>query len=177
MARHCLKSGGSYRFQPAYYNSERLGGYDVSQTISLGGKNEDNGGCGWKNDWALLILRTKPNRGYLGFRAVTNAMSNANLDWWNYGYPQDKSGSGQLPYSHNGFKVKKTTGCGSSEGGALETTVDSFGGQSGGPIWLNQDGGAYQYGVHVGAVKGVRAIASHGSTLINAIVKARKDFP
>ncbi|KAL8381871.1 hypothetical protein RB595_005900 [Gaeumannomyces hyphopodioides] len=177
MARHCLTSGASYRFQPAYYNSERLGGFDVTHSINVPGDNGDNGGCGWKDDWALLIIRTKPNLGYLGFRYMTDAMSDAALNWWNYGYGQDKHSSGQHPYSHNGFRVKKTTGCSSSEGGALEHYADTFGGNSGGPIWLNQDGGAYQYGVHVGAVRGVRAIASHGGTLINAIIKARNDFP
>ncbi|KAL8314308.1 hypothetical protein RB593_008103 [Gaeumannomyces tritici] len=177
MARHCLTSGASYRFQPAYYNSERLGGFDVSHTIHVPGENADNDGCGWKNDWAILIISTKPNYGFLGFRYMTDAMSNAALNWWNYGYGQDKQASGQHPYSHNGFRVKKTTGCGSSEGGALEHYADTFGGNSGGPVWLNEADGSYQYGVHVGAVRGVRAIASHGATLINAIIKARNDFP
>ncbi|KAL8411662.1 hypothetical protein RB596_001078 [Gaeumannomyces avenae] len=155
----------------------RVVSFDVSHTIHVPGDNADNDGCGWKNDWAILIISTKPNYGFLGFRYMTDAMSNAALNWWNYGYGQDKHASGQHPYSHNGFRVKKTTGCGSSEGGALEHYADTFGGNSGGPVWLNEADGSYQYGVHVGAVRGVRAIASHGATLINAIIKARNDFP
>ncbi|KAL8344041.1 hypothetical protein RB601_004521 [Gaeumannomyces tritici] len=173
-ARHCVVDGASYTFSPAYYNGDRFPTAFATLVIRIPGKNEDNGGCGWKDDWALFILNRNPGNGYLGFKTFPDRLSGASADWWNYGYPGDKSPSG--PYAQNRFKVRKNPGCGSSEGGALLSDVDAAGGQSGGPIWIPESDGRYQYAVLVGG-SSQNTILSHGSALLNAIVAARRDYP
>lgn len=98
-ARHCIVDGASYTFSPAYYNGDRFPTSFATLIIRIPGKNEDNGGCGWKDDWALFILNRNPGNGYLGFKTFPDSLSGASADWWNYGYPGDKSPSG--PYAQN----------------------------------------------------------------------------
>ncbi|KAL8377689.1 hypothetical protein RB595_008398 [Gaeumannomyces hyphopodioides] len=173
-ARHCIVDGASYTFSPAYYNGDRFPTSFATLVIRIPGNNEDNGGCGWKDDWALFILNRNPGNGYLGFKTFPDSLSGASADWWNYGYPGDKSPSGT--YAQNRFKVRKSPGCGSSEGGALVSDADAAGGQSGGPVWIPESDGRYQYAVLVGG-SSQSTILSHGSALLNAIVGARRDYP
>lgn len=61
-------------------------------------------------------------------------------------------------------------------GGPLETDADGIPGQSGGPLWLEQDGSPYLYGVLSGVGEEGTGFAS-GQNLVNAISKARADYP
>lgn len=100
-ARHCILDGAAFVFSPAYASGDRLRTTYATHVLHLPGKEKQpTGWCDFSEDWAILRLNDDLGYGYLGYKLVEDAMSGADLDWWTYGYPQDRDG-GQVPYAQN----------------------------------------------------------------------------
>jgi V8-like Glu-specific endopeptidase len=185
-ARHCLKSGGAYTFSPAYYAGERYGAATATHVLHIDADAgaKANGTCGYADDWAILVLDRdlSGTNGYLGVKAVDEPALLDRDVFWNYGYPQDRNSTGQLPFVNHSFRAfrSKTTAatCPGGRAPPLLHMGDSSPGQSGSPVWLEPDaeGRRYQYGVHV-ASSAANGIMSRGPAWINAVVAARRKFP
>ncbi|KAI6261679.1 hypothetical protein MCOR27_001046 [Pyricularia oryzae] len=175
-ARHCILDGAAFVFSPAYASGDRLRTTYATHVLHLPGKEKQpTGWCDFSEDWAILRLNDDLGYGYLGYKLVEDAMSGADLDWWTYGYPQDRDG-GQVPYAQNRFKIKKVGTCNGDPATPLDSTADAFGGQSGSPVWIPESGGRYQYGVLV-AITAQSTLISNGPALLNGIIATRRDWP
>ncbi|KAJ4172593.1 hypothetical protein NW754_002795 [Fusarium falciforme] len=154
-AKHCVPPEGvTTRFQPMYF---------------------DGGGpCFQMEDWAIFILadRLGDSFGYLGATTIDCDAQKKKPIFLHVGYPGDKGSS--KPYRQEGISVVRCADC--APGGPLETDADGIPGQSGGPLWLEQDGTPYLYGVLSGVGEEGTGFAS-GQNLVNAISKARADYP
>ncbi len=101
------------------------------------------------NDYGAIILpansRPGATTGYFGFGTRSDAFLQAsalNLS----GYPGDKGGNQQW------YMAQRPTGVSSR---VITYNIDTFGGQSGAPVWVFQDGKRYGVGVHTnGALSG-----------------------
>ncbi|KAM0426567.1 hypothetical protein ACHAPT_008259 [Fusarium lateritium] len=171
-AKHCVPPEGvTTRFQPMYYDGERAGGSDAIKIIDM---EQGDGPCFQMEDWAIFILadRLGDSFGYLGATTIDcDAQKNKPI-FLHVGYPGDKGLS--KPYRQEGISVVRCADC--APGGPLETDADGIPGQSGGPLWLEQDGSPYLYGVLSGVGSEGSGFAS-GQNLVNAISKARSDYP
>ncbi|KAJ4220976.1 hypothetical protein NW759_007046 [Fusarium solani] len=171
-AKHCVPPEGvTTRFQPMYFDGERAGGSDSIEIIDM---EQGDGPCFQMEDWAIFILadRLGDSFGYLGATTIDcDAQKNKPI-FLHVGYPGDKGSS--KPYRQEGISVVRCADC--APGGPLETDADGIPGQSGGPLWLEQDGPPYLYGVLSGVGEEGTGFAS-GQNLVNAISKARADYP
>ncbi|KAK8085945.1 trypsin-like cysteine/serine peptidase domain-containing protein [Apiospora phragmitis] len=131
-AKHCYQPGVPYRFNPAYDNGEVLPGSYATRVI-LSSDPASGGPCNEKEDWALFVLDAKlgDQLGYLGAKVYDAASQAGRAVFFNYGYPQDKSG-GSRPYRMEGISVtRKEPRCDST--GPLDTDMDVSPGNSRGP--------------------------------------------
>lgn len=103
-AKHCLVSGQSGTFSPGFDNGARLGSGAVTTVITSG--YEWGTPCGWKGDWAILILdrRLGDERGYFGVKLPERSKVD-NPMFHHIGYPGDRDG-GNRPYRTNGNTVQ-----------------------------------------------------------------------
>ncbi|KAL2672569.1 hypothetical protein Neosp_013282 [[Neocosmospora] mangrovei] len=171
-AKHCVPPEGvTTRFQPKYFDGERAGGSDAIKIIDM---EQGDGPCFQMEDWAIFILadRLGDSFGYLGATTINCDAQKSKPIFLHVGYPGDKGSS--KPYRQEGISVVRCADC--APGGPLETDADGIPGQSGGPLWLDQNGSPYLYGVLSGVGEEGTGFAS-GQNLVNAISKARADYP
>ncbi|KAM5349813.1 hypothetical protein ACJ41O_006318 [Fusarium nematophilum] len=195
-AKHCIPGGNATtRFQPMYLDGERAGGSQVIDIIQM---EQGEGSCFQKEDWAIFILadRLGDEFGYLGAKTIdcdaqkdkpifvcfpicrtlfslqiSKLNANFYLAKFHQGYPGDKGLD--KPYHQEGISVSRCADC--VPGGPLETDADAIPGQSGGPLWNDEEGAPYLYGVLSGTGDVGSGFAS-GDNLVNAITKARIDY-
>ncbi|KAF4460682.1 major facilitator superfamily transporter [Fusarium albosuccineum] len=171
-AKHCVPpSGVTTRFQPMYFDGERAGGSQATDVITM---EQGDGSCFQMEDWAIFILadRLGDQFGYLGAKTVDCDAQKDKPIFLHFGYPGDKGL--EKSYRQEGISVKRCADC--TPGGPLETDADGIPGQSGGPLWAEEDGAPYLYGVLSGTSDQGSGFAS-GNNLVNAISKARSDYP
>ncbi|KAK4216754.1 trypsin-like cysteine/serine peptidase domain-containing protein [Rhypophila decipiens] len=171
-AKHCqIPAGGSGRFAPSYYDGERLGGSNVVAVISMA---QGSGSCNQKEDWAIFVLADPigDQTGYLGAKVIDCDAQKNRAMFFHQGYPGDKGAS--RPYRQEAISVSRCADC--EPGGPLETDADAVPGQSGGPLWLFENGSRFVYGVASGTSSIGTGFAS-GANFVNAIARARQDFP
>ncbi|KAF9869722.1 glutamyl endopeptidase [Colletotrichum karsti] len=172
-ARHCIPGEGvSARFQPAYDNGEVLGGYDVS--VVFHATYGQTGWCANGYDWAIFVLAEKAGtaNGWLGLKTVNPDTQLNKPLFFHYGYPGDKGGS--RPYRQESITATAATGC--DRGSPVVTDTDSAGGQSGGPVWIYEDGSRYLYAIHVGSTD-TFSVAAGGPSLFDGFGILLKDYP
>ncbi|TLD24173.1 hypothetical protein PspLS_06998 [Pyricularia sp. CBS 133598] len=175
-ARHCILDGAAFIFSPAYARGDRLRTTYATHVLHLPGKEKPaTSWCDYTADWAILRLNDDLGNGYLGYKLFEDNMSGANLDWWTYGYPQDRDG-GEVPYAQNRFNIRKSGNCNGDPATPLDSTIDAFGGQSGSPVWIPESDGRYQYGVVV-AITSQSTLITNGPALLNGIMATRRDWP
>ncbi|KAK8080327.1 hypothetical protein PG997_008145 [Apiospora hydei] len=177
-ARHCHFPEIPYYFAPAYNGGEVLPGAQVT-TVLMPAEPFPEGACGEPYDWAIFIL-DKPlgeQLGYLGANSIDDSKRGKPI-FYNYGYPGDKD-SGSRPYRQQSITVSTEKRCDAT--GPLDTDADTSQGQSGGPLWLEEDGNIWQYGVFslLWWVNGVYAMASFasGDGFVAGVVHARETWP
>ncbi|TDZ44716.1 Glutamyl endopeptidase [Colletotrichum trifolii] len=172
-ARHCIPHAGvSARFQPAYDNGEPYGGYDVTLVVHAAYGQE--GWCANTYDWAIFVLGDKAGtaNGWLGLKIVNPDTQLNRAMFFNYGYPGDKGAN--RPYRQEGITATAATYC--DRGSPVITDTDSAGGQSGGPVWINENGERYLYAIHVGSGADF-SVAAGGTSFLNAYGNLLKDYP
>ena len=183
-AKHCAPSGEenvgvSVRFMPAFDQGERLGGAGVTDVISLAGYSVGNDpvtSCDWKEDWAIFILNSDlgNQHGYLGALLVSDE-DTGKPDFSNYGYPGDL-GNGARPYRSTGNTIHPGPYTCDAYG-PYESDADIAGGQSGGPIWKDDESGTpFLYAV-VSGTSSTHSIFSGGDNLLKFILSTREDWP
>ena len=156
-----------------------VGYYFVSNIIHLptNAQPTDPSGddCFWKEDWAVLILeqRAGDTLGSLGVKVVNEGTQLNRPMFFNLGYPQDVGGT-QRPYRQEGITIRRASGC--EPTGPINTDADLTPGNSGGPLWLLENGVRYQYGM-CSAGSPVASLFSGGNRWLAAVNKARSDFP
>lgn len=193
VARHCVKSDNlqaarKVKFSPNHFNRTRLAESYVTDAII---PERIYGGiyCYEANDWAVLILadRLGDKYGYLGVKAVdcktqTNEplfvctpsfiRNSTNKTQSHVGYPQDK-GWGVPTLQAESISIKECQLCAP---GSLRTDADGTIGQSGGPLFIVEDGLPWLYGVsstHYLTNNGFAA----GPDLVKVVALARKEYP
>ncbi|KAK7753421.1 hypothetical protein SLS62_004712 [Diatrype stigma] len=179
-AKHCApqdNQGVSLRFMPAYYDGETEPGAYVTTMIYLPGysvNDPDANACDIKEDWSIFILDTRlgDQLGYLGAKVIDSSLV-AKPSFLHLGYPGDLA-NGERPYRQDKITVRDRFDC--SATGGLSTDADVSGGMSGGPIWYNDNGSRYQYGV-LSATSATETVFASGDNWINAVVYARQNWP
>ncbi|KAM7188384.1 Trypsin-like cysteine/serine peptidase domain containing protein [Naviculisporaceae sp. PSN 640] len=171
-AKHCMPpAGGSGRFAPSYYDGERKGGSNVVAVISMA---QGTGACNQKEDWAIFVLADPigDSTGYLGAKVIDCDAQKNRAMFFHLGYPGDKGAV--RPYRQEGITVTRCADC--EPGGPLETDADAVPGQSGGPLWLLENGSRFVYGV-ASATSSIGTGFASGANFVNAIARARQDYP
>ncbi|KAH7262881.1 trypsin-like cysteine/serine peptidase domain-containing protein [Fusarium tricinctum] len=178
VARHCVKSDNlqavrKAKFSPSHFNGTRLGESYVTDAIM---PDRIIGGifCYEANDWAVLILadRLGDKLGYLGVKAV-DCETQANKPMFSHvGYPQDK-GWGVPTLQAESISIKE---CHTCTIGSVRTDADGTIGQSGGPLFIVEDGLPWLYGVSSTHYLTNNGFAT-GPELVKAVTLARKEYP
>jgi V8-like Glu-specific endopeptidase len=166
------------KFQPNYYDGERLGSayatvvYHIPTNAEPSTPSADP--CFWKEDWAIMILdqRLGDKYGYLGAKIVANDQLNRAM-FFNFGYPGDKSNTVR-PWRQEQITIRGNSRCEAT--GPMDTDADIAGGNSGGPLWLLENGSRYQYAMCSAGGADV-SIHSGGNNWLNAVINLRKDQP
>lgn len=142
--------------------------------------------CGFKGDWAILILdqRLGQRNGYFGVRQASNSSEFVEQEIFTHvGYPGDLDG-GSRPYRVDGNPIYENppgrTQFDCDEFGPFYTDTDCMGGQSGGPIWEMDGDDAFIWGTL--AVTGVNDGTAwsgwgSGDEMLGAIDFALSEFP
>lgn len=137
--------------------------------------------CGFKNDWAILILdrRLGDELGFLGAKLPEQGK---NYEHFHVGYPGDKENGLQMwrsPHKENMILEDRSWGC--DHTGPFFTRTDSMGGQSGGARWqVDDDGKPYVWGtLSVGLAVGSDAVFgwASGNRMMDGINRARSEYP
>lgn len=144
-ARHCWAPNVPYHFAPAYNGGEVFGGAEVTEVLMLTEKDIPEGVCAENADWAIFVLdrRLGEAQGFLGANTIDSAHVERPL-FYNIGYPGDLDGASR-PYRQQSISVYSKQRCDAN--GPLDTNADASLGQSGGPLWLEENGNYWQYGV------------------------------
>ncbi|KAK6853033.1 hypothetical protein PG995_011584 [Apiospora arundinis] len=144
-ARHCWTPNVPYHFAPAFNGVEVLQGAEVTEILMLKDTDLPTGICSQNTDWAIFVLdrRLGEPMGFLGANTIDSAHVEKPL-FYNYGYPGDRDGASR-PYRQQSISVYNQLRCDAN--GPLDTDADASSGQSGGPLWLEEDGNYWQYGV------------------------------
>ncbi|GKT40599.1 uncharacterized protein ColSpa_00780 [Colletotrichum spaethianum] len=172
-ARHCIPGEGvGARFQPAFYDGEVLGGYDV--TVIFRPNYGQEGWCANAYDWAIFVLGEKAGQtnGWLGLKTVDPDTQLNQAMFFHYGYPGDKGA--RHPYRQEAITASAATWC--DRGSPVVVDADIAGGQSGGPFWLYENGDRYLYGVVVGGNDEITVVAG-GPSLFEGYGILLKDYP
>lgn len=176
-AKHCLVSGASGTFAPSFDNGPRLGSGQV--TLAVTTNLEWGTPCGWKGDWAVLILdnRLGDQQGYMGVKLPDPGLQDRAI-FNHIGYPGDRD-SGNRPYRTPGNTVQSFRPWDCDSTGPFYTDTDTMGGQSGGPHWQD-DGGPYIWGtLSVTFGQGTVAWAGWGSgnQMLDTVSSLRSQYP
>ncbi|KAH8892989.1 hypothetical protein GQ53DRAFT_615686, partial [Thozetella sp. PMI_491] len=172
-ARHCIVDGVTHaRFQPAYNNGEVLGGSDVIAMF-----RPDYGQTGWcanSYDWSIFVLndRLGDKYGTLGLKTVNPDTQLNQAMFFHYGYPGDKGGN--QPYRQEAISASAATWC--DRGSPVVTDADSAEGQSGGPLWILENGLRFVYAAIVGGNDAI-TVGAGGPSLMQGYPIVMKDYP
>jgi V8-like Glu-specific endopeptidase len=121
----------------------------------------------------IIDKRLGDSLGFLATKLIVSSQQNQ-AQFFHLGYPGDKQPSTRRSYRQEAISATRINECDSN--GPFATDADAMGGQSGGPIWILENGTRFQYGM----------CSSGGSTStsftgmqpwINAVAKARTDYP
>lgn len=177
-AKHCLTSDATGTFAPSFDNQPRFGESKVTNVVTTG--IEWGSPCGWKNDWAILIIdqRMGDDRGFFGLQLPSKSMVDKPI-FQHLGYPGDRD-NGKRPYlvKENTIQSFRQWDCDIT--GPFYTDTDCAGGQSGGPLWENRPDGSYIWGtLSVTFEAGQTAWAGWGSgaDMIREVQRLRREFP
>jgi hypothetical protein len=99
------------------------------------------GDCAVKDDWATFILdaRLGEQLGYLGAKTFDTGAQLNKVQFFHYGWPQDRSVGGMQPTRQEGISAQ-SVGTGCEPGGSLRTDTDVALGSLGGPLWAVENG-------------------------------------
>jgi V8-like Glu-specific endopeptidase len=177
-AKHCLVEGASGTFAPGFDNGARLGSGQVTLWVTTG--IEWGTPCGWKGDWAVLILdnRLGDQYGYFGAKLPDPGLKDRAI-FNHIGYPGDRD-NGNRPYRTPGNTVQSFRPWDCDSTGPFYTDTDCMGGQSGGPHWQDDNGSPYIWGtLSVTFGQGSTAWAGWGSgnEMLDTIGRLRAEFP
>lgn len=179
-AKHCLVNGVSGTFSPGFDNGAPFGTAQVTNVITSG--YEWGTPCGWKGDWAVLILnqRLGENVGYFGAKIADHSLVDRAI-FDHVGYPGDRD-NGNRPYRTNGNPIqgfRSNWDCDST--GPYYTDTDCMGGQSGGPHWENTNSGPMIWGTLSVTFDAGNDVAwagwGSGNEMLDAIIRFRNEFP
>ncbi|KAK3387395.1 trypsin-like cysteine/serine peptidase domain-containing protein, partial [Podospora didyma] len=170
------QTGQTFKFMPNYYFGERYpsaGMINWYMPTMVG-----FGDCGVKDDWAIFILNARlgDTMGYFGAKNLDPATQLNGAQFFNYGWPQDRSAGGMQPTRQEAISVT-ALGTGCEPGGSLQTNADSGPGQLGGPLWAVESGSRYLYGVLQNEYRSDYTPFAGGDRLVAAVIKTRQDFP
>ncbi|KAF7186434.1 Glutamyl endopeptidase [Pseudocercospora fuligena] len=178
-AKHCIVSGATGTFSPGYDQTARDGSGRVQQIFT---SNQTWGTpCGWKGDWAVMILdqRLGDKLGFFGAKLPDPSKKDKPI-FRHIGYPGDKD-SGTRPYRTDGNPIEGYRAWDCDGTAPYYTDTDCAGGQSGGPHWENINGRRYIWGTLSVTFDGGNGVAwagwGSGNEMVNAIIKARRDYP
>lgn len=176
-AKHCLVNGASGTFAPGFDNGPRLGSGQVVVAVTT--NIEWGTPCGWKGDWAILILdrRLGDEQGYMGAKYPDQGLQDRAI-FNHVGYPGDLQ-SGNRPFRTPGNTVQSFRPWDCDSTGPFYTDTDAMGGQSGGPHW-QEDNGPYIWGtLSVTFGLGTQAWAGWGSgnQLLDTLGQLRSQYP
>ena len=103
-AKHCIVNGQSGSFSPGFDNGARFGSGAVTTVITSG--YDWGTPCGWKGDWAIMILdrRLGDERGYFGVKLPERSKVDQAI-FHHIGYPGDRD-NGNRPYRTNGNTIQ-----------------------------------------------------------------------
>lgn len=178
-AKHCLVSDVPGSFSPGFDNGARFGSGQVTNIITSG--YEWGTPCGWKNDWAVLVIdnRLGDQLGYFGAKLPDAALVDQPI-FYHVGYPGDRD-SGNRPYRQDGNPVQSFRPFDCDSTGPFYTDTDAMGGQSGGPHWEMAADGQYVWGTLSVTFDGGNGVAwsgwGSGNEMIDAINRWRSEFP
>ncbi|KAM7213795.1 Trypsin-like cysteine/serine peptidase domain containing protein [Rhypophila decipiens] len=176
-AKQCLpslSSPWSAHFAPSYYDGERLGGSNAI-AVFIPNSLTPVGVCGYKEDWAIIILADPIGdtvTGWFGSKQINCTAQKNIANWFHMGWPADKGGN--RPYRQEAITVTRCDEC--APGGPLETDADVLAGQTGGPLWLWENGSRYLYGMASYGAVGRNYFAS-GPNFYGAIGAAYSAYP
>ncbi|CAM1510936.1 Fc.00g084490.m01.CDS01 [Cosmosporella sp. VM-42] len=179
-AKHCLVSGASGKFSPRFDNGEPFGSGQVTVAVTSG--YEWGTPCGWKGDWAILILdqRLGERVGYFGAKLPDHSLVDRAI-FDHVGYPGDRD-NGNRPYRTNGNPIqgfRSNWDCDAN--GPYYTDTDCMGGQSGGAHWESTSNGPMIWGTLSVTFDGGNGVAwagwGSGNEMLDAIIRLRNEYP
>ncbi|KAF4997549.1 hypothetical protein FGRMN_3754 [Fusarium graminum] len=175
-ARHCVHRADHdfitrATFAPNFFNGERLGHSFVTDVI-MPDSIEGGGTCYEDNDWAVLILadRIGDKHGYFGAKEIDCSRQEDVPIFTHVGYPHDHGTN--TPFRQDKVSIFDCHKCGK---GSVRSDADVIKGQSGGPLFMVEDGLAWQYG-HLSASYPSNVGFMTGSDFVKVIAKARRDY-
>jgi V8-like Glu-specific endopeptidase len=178
-AKHCIIDGAVGTFSPGYDNGDRQGSGTVTNIFTS--DQEWGSPCGYKGDWAVLILdnRLGDQLGYFGVKLPDASQVN-NPVFNHIGYPADRD-NGQRPYRTDGNPILGDRPFDCDATGPFYTDTDAMGGQSGGPFFEFADDGAYIWGTLAVTFDGGNGLAwagwGSGDQMLDAVLRYRSEFP
>jgi V8-like Glu-specific endopeptidase len=179
-AKHCLMNDGSSgTFTPAFDNGAPFGVGQV--THAFASSYEWGSPCGFKGDWAVLIIdqRLGDNVGYFGVKLPESSKQDQPI-FDHIGYPGDRD-NGNRPYRTPGNSIQSFRPWDCDATGPYYTDTDCMGGQSGGPHWENASDGAYIWGTLAVTFDGGNGVAwsgwGSGNEMLDAVIRYRSEFP
>ncbi|KAH8168681.1 trypsin domain-containing protein [Sarocladium implicatum] len=182
-AKHCLNDNASAIFAPGFDNKPRFGEAAVLKVITT--NVEWGTPCGWKNDWAILIIdrRFGEDLGYLGVELPDKALQDKPI-FDHVGYPGDLD-NGKRPYRVPESTIQSSRKWDCDGKGPFYSDTDCAGGQSGGPIWLDKSDGSYVWGTlsvtFEDSYQDGKTVAwsgwGSGDDLLRTISSLRKSYP
>ncbi|KAG9254760.1 trypsin-like cysteine/serine peptidase domain-containing protein [Emericellopsis atlantica] len=178
-AKHCIVDGVTGYFAPGFDNGEPYGRGRVTNIVSSG--YEWGSACGFKGDWAVMILdnRLGDQLGYFGVKLPEASKQDQSI-FDHVGYPGDRDG-GNRPYRTPGNTVQSFRPWDCDATGPFYTDTDCMGGQSGGPHWENTGDGAYIWGTLSVTFDGGNGVAwsgwGSGNEMLDTVLRLRSEFP
>lgn len=179
-AKHCVMAdGSSATFTPSFDNGAPFGVGQVTNIFASGW--EWGSPCGFKGDWAILIIdqRLGDNIGFFGVKLPDPGLKDQAI-FDHIGYPGDLDG-GNRPYRTPGNPVQSFRPWDCDATGPYYTDTDCMGGQSGGPHWENTAGGPMIWGTLAVTFDGGNGVAwsgwGSGNEMLDAVLRYRSEFP
>lgn len=182
-AKHCLNANASATFAPGFDVKPRFGEAAVLRVITT--NIEWGTPCGWKNDWAILIIdkRFGEDQGYFGVQLPDRKFVDKPI-FDHVGYPGDLD-EGKRPYRVPKSTIQSSRKWDCDATGPFYSDTDCAGGQSGGPIWQDKADGSYIWGTlsvtfedTYGDGKQVAWSGwGSGNDLLRSISSLRKSYP
>ncbi|KAI9903439.1 hypothetical protein N3K66_002791 [Trichothecium roseum] len=178
-AKHCLVDGQTGKFAPGFDNGPRFGEATVTNILTSG--YEWGNPCGWKGDWAVMVLdqRLGDNLGYMGVKLPDAGLQDRPI-FDHVGYPGDRD-NGNRPYRTNGNPIQSFRPWDCDATGPFYSDTDCMGGQSGGPHWENTGDGPMVWGTLSVTFDGGNGVAwsgwGSGNEMLDAVIRMRNDYP